>query len=160
MEHNKHLGIDEDCFIPHKETIMQREIKDKLEEVVALLNDPEETVMDKEIKDKLEKILTLLNNPDELAMGKEELKNKLEKIVVLVNKASADPDIDIQYTQPSLEDDPHILVTYVLGEYNKPTRKIALRTTALQRTTPEEIANQVTFSIAEFKGEIDSVQMG
>jgi hypothetical protein len=28
------------------------------------------------------------------------------------------------------------------------------------QSTPEEIANQVTFSIEEFKGEIDSVEMG
>ena len=56
-------------------------------------------------------------------------------------------------------DDPYILVTYVVGDYNKPTRKIHLGSTALL-STPEKIANQITFSIEEFKGEIDSVEMG
>ena len=140
---------------------MQQEIKEKLEEVVALLNDPEETVMDKEIKEKLEKILALLNNPEEISMDTSELKVKLETVISLVSKAMVDPDIDIEYcTSEDMAGDPYILVTYIIGEYNKPTRKIRLRGTALRRNTPEDLANQVTFSIEEFKGEIDSVQMG
>lgn len=139
--------------------IMKKVIKAKLEEIVALLNDPEETVMDKEIQEKLEKIVALLNNPNEITLGNKELKEKLEKIVLLVNKAMVDPDIDIEYYS-SESDEPHILVTYIVGDYNKPTRKIALRSTAVHRGTPEEIANQITFSIEEFKGEIDSVGMG
>jgi len=137
---------------------MQKEIKEKLEEVVALLNDPEETVMENEIKEKLEKILALLNNPNNISMDKKELKNRLDKVVELVNKASADPDIEIEYLNES--DNPHILVTYIVSQYNKPTRKIALKDTVLSRNTPEDLANQVTFSIEEFKGDIDSVGMG
>ncbi|MDQ7043891.1 MAG: hypothetical protein Q9M40_09230 [Sulfurimonas sp.] len=148
---------------------MEREIKVKLEEVVALLNDTEETVMEDEIKEKLEKILMLLNDPKELEEEKEELHKKLEKVLEIVNKSMVDPDIEIEYCVPEIETtssscdlhtDPYILVTYVIGEYNKPTRKIRLRDSALRRNTPESIANQVNFSIIEFKGEIDSVQMG
>jgi len=147
---------------------MEREIKEKLEEVVALLNDPEETVLDKEIKEKLEKILALLNNPEKIAMGKKESTEKLKEIVALLDNAMVDPDIDIDYCIPGIKTtldtaeesgDPYILVTYVVGDYNKPTRKIHLGSTALL-STPEKIANQITFSIEEFKGEIDSVEMG
>ena len=96
------------------------------------------------------------------------IKNKLEKIVSLVDKAMIDPDVDIDYFIPGVKntleihdetDRPYILVTYVVSEYTKPTRKIHLGSTALQ-STAEEVANQVTFSIGEFKGEIDSVEMG
>lgn len=135
---------------------MNKEIKEKLEEVVRLLNDPEETVMDKEVKEKLEKILALLNDPDEIEMEHNDIKDKLEKVVTLVHNASVDPDIEVEY----FTKDPHILVTYIVGDYNKPTRKIALRDTVLKRNTPEDLANQITFSIKEFKGEIDSVGMG
>lgn len=147
---------------------MEKEIKEKLEEVVALLNDPEETVLEKEIKEKLEKVLELLNHPEKIIMGKKENKEKLGKVVLLLEKATVDPDIDIDYCIPGVKTtldnceepgDPYILVTYVVGDYNKPTRKIHLGSTALL-STPEKIANQITFSIEEFKGEIDSVEMG
>ena len=97
-----------------------------------------------------------------------ETKEKLEKVVELVNNAMVDPDIDIEYCIPEVattaetcdvDGDPYILVKYVVSEYTQPTRKIRLGRTALLNT-PEEIANQVTFSIEEFKGEIDSVEMG
>ena len=98
----------------------------------------------------------------------QETKKKLEKIVELVNKAMVDPDIDIDYCIPGVEvtlddcdksGDPYILLTYVVSEYTKPTRTIHLGKTALL-STAEEVANKVTFSIEEFKGEIDSVEMG
>ncbi len=147
---------------------MQKEIKEKLEEVVALLNDPEETVMEKEIKEKLEKILVLLNNPENIEMDKKERKEKLEKVVVLLENAMIDPDIDIDYCIPGVKTtvaackesgDPYILITYIVGDYNKPTRKIHLGSTALT-SSPEKIANQITASIEEFKSEIDAVEMG
>lgn len=148
---------------------MEREIKVRLEEVVALLNNTEETVMENEIKEKLEKVLALLNDPKEIESTREDLDNRLTQVLELVNNAMVDPDIEIEYYIPDgdsissscdMHVDPYILVTYVISEYNKPTRKIRLRDTALRRNTPESIANQVTFSIEEFKGEIDSVQMG
>ena len=137
---------------------MNTAIKKKLEDIVALLNDPEETVLEKELKEKLEKILALLNNPDGVVMEQKEVQEKLEKVVALVNNAMVDPDIDIEFCTPNAED-PYILVTYVVGDYNKPTRKIRLGSTLLQ-STADEISNQVTFSIEEFKSEIDSVEMG
>jgi hypothetical protein len=146
---------------------MQKGIKKKLEEVLALLNDPEETVMEKEVKEKLEKIVALLNNPGEI-VTEQETKEKLEAIVVLVNNVMVDPDIDVEYCIPEVattsetcdvSGDPYILVTYVVSEYTKPTRKIRLTDTYLNNT-PEEIANLVTFSIEQFKTEIDSVEMG
>ena len=139
---------------------MEKEIKDKLNEVVALVNDPDATVMEKEVKEKLEKILTLLNDPSKVTMTNGELKQRLDKVVELVSKASADPDIEIEYNASDGSNDPSILITYVVSEYNKPTRKIALKDTVLSRNTPEDLANQITFSIEEFKGDIDSVGMG
>ena len=137
---------------------MQREIKEKLEEVVALLNDPEETVMDKEIKEKLEKILALLNDPEEISMEKTELKVKLEKVMTLVSKAMVDPDIDIEYcAAENASGDPYIAVKYSEDKYVE--RKIRL-TDKYMRNSAEVIANLVTFSIEQFKEEIDSVQMG
>ena len=137
---------------------MKKEIKARLEDIVALLNDPEEVVMEKEIKEKLEKIMVLLNNPEE-AVAEKESEDKLEKVVTLVSSAMVDPDIDIEYCASGTLDDPYVLVTYIVSEYTKPTRKIRLGKAVLQGT-PEKIANQVTFSIEEFKGEIDSVEMG
>lgn len=139
---------------------MVKEIKEKLEELVELLNDPEETVIEKEVKEKLEVILALVNNPQVVEMDKAELDEKLEKVLSLVNNASADPDIETEYCEADKSGNPYILVTYVKSEYNKRTRKIHLLNTALRRNTPEDFANQVTFSIEEFKGEIDSVEMG
>lgn len=99
-----------------------------------------------------------------------ETQEKLGKIVELVNNAMVDPDIDVDYYIPGVEvtvkdgesdksGDPYILLTYVISEYTRPTRKIHLGKTMLM-STAEEVANQVTFSIEEFKGEIDSVEMG
>ncbi len=97
-----------------------------------------------------------------------ETKEKLAEIVTLVNKAMVDPDIDIDYFIPGVEttiegaDDskgPYILLTYVISQYNKPTRKIHLGRTILEGSA-QEVSNQVTASIEEFKGEIDSVEMG
>ena len=146
---------------------MRKEIKAKLEEIVALLNDPEETVLDKEIKEKLEKIVALLNAPEDI-LTEQETKEKLEAIVGLVNNVMVDPDIDVEYCIPDVatttdtcdvSGDPYILVTYVVSEYTKPTRKIRLTDTYLKNTA-KAIANLVTFSIEQFKTEIDSVEMG
>ncbi|MBN2816614.1 MAG: hypothetical protein JXQ67_08015 [Campylobacterales bacterium] len=95
-------------------------------------------------------------------------KEKLQEIVALVNNAMVDPDIDIDYCIPGVETtlkdcdgsgDPYIVLTYVVSEYTRPTRTIHLGSTMLQ-SSAQEVANQVTFSIEEFKGEIDSVEMG
>lgn len=97
-----------------------------------------------------------------------ENKEKLQSIVTLVNKAMVDPDIDIDYCIPGVEvtvktvdesEDPYILLTYAISDYNKHTRKIHLGKTMLM-TSAEDISNKVTASIEEFKGEIDSVEMG
>lgn len=138
---------------------MEKIIKERLEEIVALMNNPEITVIEKEVKEKLESILGLLNNPEEITMMEKEIKEKLEKVVALVKNARVDPDIEIEYCTPDESGDPYILVTYIVSEYTKPTRKIHLGSTILQNA-PEGIANQITFSIGEFKGEIDSVEMG
>jgi len=150
------------------EVVMENVIKEKLEVIVALMNDPEVTVSGKEIKEKVEAVVALLDHPEAIAMQKKENKEKLEKVVVLLDNAMVDPDIDIDYYIPGTKitvetsdtsEDPYVLVTYVVGDYNKPTRKIHLGNTIMHGIA-EEIANQVTFSIEEFKGEIDSVEMG
>ena len=147
---------------------MEKEIKEKLEELAALMNDPDTTVTAKEIKEKLERMLALVKNPEEIAQDQKEMKGKLEAMVLLVNNASADPDIEIEYCIPDVattsetcdvSGDPYILVTYVVSEYTRPTRKIRLTDTYL-RNSAEEIANLITFSIEQFKTEIDSVEMG
>jgi len=145
-----------------------KEVKGKLEELVALMNDTDTTVTANEVREKLGKILALVKNPEEIELAEQELKAKLEQIVAVVNNANADPDIDIEYCIPDVattsdtcdvSGDPYIEVTYVVSEYTRPTRKIRLTNTYLQNS-PEEIANLVTFSIEQFKTEIDSVEMG
>ncbi|MDP3120219.1 MAG: hypothetical protein Q8N01_07380 [Sulfuricurvum sp.] len=88
-----------------------------------------------------------------------DVQEKLEKIVALVDNISVDPDIEIEYCAPDMSDDPYILVTYVVSQYDKPTRKVRLGNTMLLSSV-EEIVNQITASIEEFKSEIDSVEMG
>ncbi|NOR54605.1 MAG: hypothetical protein GQ531_00205 [Sulfurovum sp.] len=139
---------------------MQNEIKDRLEELVGLINDPETTVIEKEIIEKLEIILALAKNPEELENIKKDLKVRRDKVIALVSNASVDPDIEVEYCPSEGPADPYLLVKYIVSEYTQPTRKISLKGTALRRNTPEELANQITFSIEEFKGEIDSVEMG
>lgn len=106
------------------------------------------------------------------------LKEKLEAVVALVNNVMADPDIDIEYCIPEVattadscdipsgskhlgdvSGNPYILVKYVISENNVHTRKIRLGKTYLPYA-PEKIADLVTFSIEQFKTEIDSVEMG
>lgn len=95
-----------------------------------------------------------------------ELKEKFEKIVELVNNAMVDPDIDIEYCIPevlttsescSVTGVPYLLVKYSENKYVE--RKIRLTDNYLDNT-PEEIANLVTFSIEQFKLEIDGTQLG
>jgi hypothetical protein len=93
------------------------------------------------------------------------LKEKLETVVELVRNLMVDPDIDVEYVMPdgntmdgSIEvDDPYFLVKYSENKYV--TRKIRLTKRYVQGSA-EEIANLITFSIEQFKEEIDSVQMG
>ena len=98
----------------------------------------------------------------------QETKAKFSEIVELVNKTMVDPDIDVDYYIPGVEvtlkegddsGDPFIRLTYVVSEYTRPTRTIHLGKTMMQ-SSAQEVANQVTFAIEEFKGEIDSVEMG
>ena len=138
---------------------MNKVIKESLEEIVALMNNVEVTVMEKEVKEKLENILAFMNDPEKIIIANEELKAKLIKVVSLVNNARVDPDIEIEYCASDVSGDPYILVTYIVSNYTKPTRKIHLGSTMLIGT-PEEVSNRVTSSIEEFKSEIDSVEMG
>jgi len=94
------------------------------------------------------------------------LKEKLGTIVKLVNDLMVDPDIDIDYCIPevgattdscNVAADPYIMVTYAEDKYVH--RKIRLTDTYMKNSA-EEIAKLVTFSIEQFKAEIDSVQMG
>lgn len=96
---------------------------------------------------------------------KQELEAKLQTIVELVSKAMVDPDIDIEFCIPEVEAtsgsggvkaDPYILVKYSENKYV--TRKIRLTDNYLHNTA-EKIADLVTFSIEQFKEEIDSVQL-
>jgi len=94
------------------------------------------------------------------------LKEKLEKVVQHVNNAMVDPDIDIEYCIPEVEmtvangdgsTNPYIIVKYSEDQYVE--RKIGLSGNDLQKSA-EDIANLVTFSIEQFKEEIDSLKYG
>ena len=96
---------------------------------------------------------------------KTELKEKLEKVVSLVSNAMVDPDLEIEYSIPEVEvtsnsvdinKDSYILVEHSGNKYVK--RRIKLTDKYLKQT-PEEIANLVTFSIEQFKEEIEA-EMG
>ena len=96
---------------------------------------------------------------------KTELKEKLEKVVELVSNAMVDPDLEIEYSIPEVEvtsnsvdinKNSYILVEHSSNKYVK--RKIKLTEKYLNQT-PEEIANLVTFSIEQFKEEIEA-EMG
>ena len=97
-----------------------------------------------------------------------ELKEKLEKVVDLVDNIMVDPEINVECCIPgvamtsptcNMVKDPYISVEYVVGDYTKPTRKIHLSRGYIQHEA-EVIADLVTFSIEQFKTEIDSVEMG
>ena len=94
-----------------------------------------------------------------------ELKAKLEKIVELVDNLMVDPDIAIEYCIPEVETtsdscdvtgNPYISVKYSENKYVE--RKIRLTDTYLKNSA-EEIAKLVTFSIEQFKQELDSVSI-
>lgn len=95
-----------------------------------------------------------------------ELNEKLTKIVSMLNDTMVDPDIDIEYCIPEISTTsdscdvsgiPYITVKY--SENNYVERKIRLTDTYL-KNTPEEIVNLITFSIEQFKLEIDGTQLG
>ncbi len=143
---------------------MQREIKAKLEEIVALLNDPDEVVLDKEVKEKLENIIGLLGHPEEVVAQRKALNNKIEEIKSRVNDTLIDLDVDVAYCMPGSEGydedcTPHILLTYAENEYTTRTRKVSLGNTAMQ-STPEDFTKHVMLAIEEFKDEVDDIKMG
>ena len=143
---------------------MQREIKAKLEDIVALLNDPDEVVLDNEVKAKLDKIIALLEHPEEVAAEKKALQNKMEVIKGLVNDAMIDLEVDVDYCVPGSDgyDDectPHILLTYAEDKYTSRTRKVSLGNTALHSSN-EDFTKHVMLAIEEFKEEVDDIKMG
>jgi ketopantoate hydroxymethyltransferase len=94
------------------------------------------------------------------------LRNKLETVVELVDKAMADPDIDVEYHIPEVvvtcegsgnSADPFILVKH--AEESLSHRKINL-SERYQKGSADEIANFVTFSIEQFKEEVESLRYG
>jgi hypothetical protein len=143
---------------------MRKEIKNKLDEVVALVNNPDEVVLDKEVKEKLEKIISLLVHPEEVTAEQEAVKNKMEEIKELVDNAMIDLEVDVDYCIPGSKSydegcSPHILLTYSEDKYNTRTRKISLGNTALHSSN-EDFTKHVILAIEEFKDEIDDIQMG
>ena len=93
-----------------------------------------------------------------------ETKQKLHKVIELMDKAQVDPDIEIEYCIPEVgttsetcdvSGDPYILLKYDISSTIVKTRKIRLGSTAL-RNSAEEIVNMATFSLEEFKSEIEA----
>lgn len=154
--------------IQFRRIIMKTEIKERLEEVVTLLNDSDEVVLDKEVKEKLEKVLALLDDPQKLAQEKRELKSRMEEIVELVNEAMIDLEVEVTYCIPELVTDAsscdlsnkaHILLSYSEDEYTTRTRKVSLGKTALQ-SSPQDLTQHVLQAIENFKEEADDIRMG
>ena len=150
------------------EIVMENVCKEKLEEVVILLNDPDETVLVKEIKEKLENILALVNNPEKIEMEEKENKEKLEKVVALVNNAMVNPDIELEYCIPEVATtsepfgvtgDPYIHLKYAANGTHIMKQNVRIGPQYLTKT-PEDIANLVTFHIEQFIEEIDSIENG
>jgi len=141
------------------EIVMENVCKEKLEEVLILLNDPDETVMIKEVKEKLEKILALWNNPEKIKMEKKESKEKLEKVVALVNNAMTNPDIELEYCTPEVSGDPYMHLKYAANGTHIMEQKLPIKSRYLNKT-PEDIANLLTFYIEQFIEQIDSVEHG
>lgn len=97
---------------------------------------------------------------------KQALKEKLDEIVLELQNLTVDPDIDIEYcipeiatTAPScdLYGGPYILVKYSENKYIE--KKIILNDNYLKKSA-KEIANLVTFSILQFKLQVDATQIG
>ena len=94
-------------------------------------------------------------------------KEKLEMTVELIeNQIMIDPDIDVQYCIPDvamtldkegIEDYPYLLVKYMEDDYIE--RKFPLNDHYCDQSA-EEIANYLTFSIEQFKEEVDSLKYG
>ncbi len=140
----------------------------KVEELLAIVTNPDAVVLERELEEKLRKILTLLRDPAADIVEHDELIQKLETIVSLVNDAMIDIDIDVSYCIPEVETtadscdvfaEPHIVLTYNENAYNTRTRKVSLGKTALQ-STPEDLTKHVLLEIETFKEEIDNIQMG
>ncbi len=94
------------------------------------------------------------------------LKEKLETTVALIDKIMVDPDIDVEYyipevavtvTEETLETDPYILVKYCEDSYIE--RKIPINGHYTDHS-PEYLANFFTFSVEQFKEEVDALKYG
>lgn len=94
------------------------------------------------------------------------LKEKLEAIVEQLDVLMVDPDIDIEYCVPEVATTasscdiyggPYILVKHNENKYIE--KKIILSDNYLKKSA-EEVANLVTFSIEQFKLQVDATQMG
>jgi hypothetical protein len=94
------------------------------------------------------------------------LKEKLEDIVKHIDVLMVDPDIEIEYCVPEvattaascdIHGGPYILVKHNENKYIE--KKIILSDTYLEKSA-DEIANLVTFSIEQFKLQVDATQMG
>lgn len=147
---------------------MRTEIKERLEEVVTLLNDTDEVVLDKEVKEKLEKVLSLLSDPGKLTAEKNELKARMVEIKALVDEAMIDLEVEVEYCIPDLVTDatscdmggePHILLSYSEDQYTTRTRKVSLGKTALQ-SSPKDLTLHILQAIEVFKEEADDIRMG
>lgn len=90
---------------------------------------------------------------------KKALTEKLEAVVGLIDVV--DPDVEVEYCIPdtgsgdSAGEDPYILVKCSGDNYIE--RKIRLTDKYWQHTA-QEIANLVTFSIEQFKEEMDAIR--
>ena len=136
---------------------METLCKDKVKEIVDLLNDPDETVLIKEVKEKLEKIVELSSNPEKVEMQKKASEEKLEEVVGLVNHAMANPDVEVEYC--TLAGSPCIHLKYMSNGTHVMEQNIPIKPHYLTKTA-EDISNLVTFYIEQFIEQIDSVENG
>jgi len=95
-------------------------------------------------------------------------KETLEAVVGLIDNISVDPDIKVDYYIPdvlmtvenrNISSDPYIQFTYEANDQQAQVQYMPLKENYLQKT-PQDLANLITFSLAQFTEEIDSTFYG
>ena len=95
-------------------------------------------------------------------------KETLEAVVGLIDNISVDPDVKVDYYIPdvlmtvenrNISSDPYIQFTYEANDQQAQVQYMPLKENYLQKT-PQDLANLITFSLAQFTEEIDSTFYG
>ncbi|QSZ41105.1 hypothetical protein GJV85_02885 [Sulfurimonas aquatica] len=95
-------------------------------------------------------------------------KETLEAVVGIIDNVGVNPDVQIDYYIPevlmtvenrNVSDDPYIQFTYEANGQRPQVQYMPLKGPNLEKE-PQDLANLITFSIAQFTEEIDSTFYG